>query len=95
MALDSVTSFLRLKDVTNTCKRMRHQLLVGIIQCNGGKLEEVEDFKCVIVVYCGSAFLREFVVKLYEDKSFALRARDLIFCTTDLQTVNYYSTIHC
>ena len=36
-----------------------------------------------------------FVGKLYEDKSLALRARDLIFFTTDLQTVNYYTTIHC
>ena len=36
-----------------------------------------------------------FVGQLYEDKSRALRARDLIFFTTDLQTVNYYSTIHC
>ena len=35
------------------------------------------------------------VGQLYEDKSLALRARDLIFYTTDLQTVNYYSTIHC
>ena len=35
-----------------------------------------------------------FVGQLYEDKSLALRACDLIF-TTDLQTVNYYSTIHC
>ena len=26
MALDGVTSFLRLKDVTNTCKRMRRGL---------------------------------------------------------------------
>ena len=26
MALDGVTSFLRLKDVTNTCKRMRRDL---------------------------------------------------------------------
>ena len=33
-----------------------------------------------------------FVGQLYEDKSLALRARDLIFFTTDLQTVNYYST---
>ena len=30
------------------------------------------------------------VGKLYEDKSLALLARDLIFFTTDLQTVNYY-----
>ena len=35
------------------------------------------------------------VGKLYEDKSLALHAHDLIFFTTDLQTVNYYSTIHC
>ena len=31
-----------------------------------------------------------FVGQLYEDKSLALRARDLIFFSTDLQTVNYY-----
>ena len=49
-----------------------------------------------------SALVREllcnnslFVGQLYEDKSLALRARDLIFFTTDLQTVNYYTTIHC
>ena len=36
-----------------------------------------------------------FVGQLYEDKSLALRARDLIFFSTDLQTVNYYITIHC
>ena len=35
-----------------------------------------------------------FVGQLYEDKSLALRAHDLIF-TTDLQTVNYYLTVHC
>ena len=33
MALDVVPLFLRLKDATNTCKRMRH---------NGGKLEELK-----------------------------------------------------
>ena len=36
-----------------------------------------------------------FVSQLYEDKPLALRARDLIFFTTDLQTVNYCTTIHC
>ena len=36
-----------------------------------------------------------FVGLLYEDKSLVLRAHDLIFFTTDLQTVNYYTTIHC
>ena len=29
MALDGVTSFLRLKDVTNTCKRKRRGLSIG------------------------------------------------------------------
>ena len=29
IALDSVTSFLRLKDVTNTCKHMRRGLSIG------------------------------------------------------------------
>ena len=67
MTLDSVISYLRLKDVTNTCKPMRHsptiggnysvqwhtvQLLAGIIQCIGGKLEEAEYFKCVFLIYC-------------------------------------------
>ena len=35
------------------------------------------------------------VGQLYEDKSLAPHARDLILFTTDLQTVNYHSTIHC
>ena len=46
-----------------------------------------------------SALLRDllsynsvFVGQLYEDKSLELPARDLIFFTTDLQTVNYYTT---
>ena len=29
MTLDGVTSFLRLKDVANTCKCMRHSLSIG------------------------------------------------------------------
>ena len=53
IGLDNVTSFLRLKDVTNTSERMQHsQLLARILHCNGRKLEEAEDFKCVFVVYC-------------------------------------------
>ena len=53
MALDGVTSFLRLKDVTITCNCMRRSLSIGgVLQCNGGKLEEAEDFECVFVVYC-------------------------------------------
>ena len=53
MALDGVTLFLRLKDVTITCERMRRSLSIGgVLQCNGGKLEEAEYFECVFVVYC-------------------------------------------
>ena len=54
MSLDGVTSFLRLKDITNTCKRMRRGLSIwaGVLQCKGGKLEDAEDFKFVFVVYC-------------------------------------------
>ena len=54
MALDGVTSFLRLKDVTNTGKRMRRGLSIGGSSSHrkGGKLEEAEDFKFVFVVYC-------------------------------------------
>ena len=33
----------------NVCDTV--QLLAGTIQCNGGKLEEAEDFKSVFVVY--------------------------------------------
>ena len=36
-----------------------------------------------------------FVGQLYKDKSLTLRACDLICFTSDLQTVNYYKTIHC
>ena len=49
IALDGVTSFLRLKDVTNTCKRMQNRPTIG---GNYSLLEEAEDFKCAFVVYC-------------------------------------------
>ena len=52
MTLDGVTSHLRLKDVINTCKRMRRSLSIGgSFRCNGGEMEEAEDFKCVFVIY--------------------------------------------
>ena len=53
MALDGVTSLLRLKDVTNTCKRMRRGLSIGgSSSVQRRKLEEAEDFKFVFAVYC-------------------------------------------
>ena len=86
MALGCVTSFLRLKDVTKTHKRMRRSLSIG--ESSSVQWRKVEDFKCVLVVYCvlnqnRSAPVCEllsnnslFVGQLYEDKSLALRARD-------------------
>ena len=53
MALDGVTSLLRLKNVSNTRKRMGRSLSIGgCSSVQGGKLVEAEDFKCVLVVYC-------------------------------------------
>ena len=53
MTLDGVTSFLRLKDVTNTCKRMRRGLSIGrSSSVQRRNLEEAERFKFVFVVYC-------------------------------------------
>ena len=34
----------------NVCETV--QLSAGFLQCNGGKLEEGEVFKCVFVIYC-------------------------------------------
>ena len=53
MVLEGVTLFLHLKDVkihVHVCDIV--YLLAGILKCNGRKLEEAEDFKCVFVVYC-------------------------------------------
>ena len=48
-----------------------------------------------------SALVREFlsynslfVGQFYDDQSLTMRSRNLIFFTTDLQTVNYYTTNH-
>ena len=46
MTSDSVTLFLRLKDITYLCKRMQHSPTIwGGVQCNGRKLEEAEVSK--------------------------------------------------
>ena len=87
---------------------MRRNLIIGgSSSVQWRKVGKAEDFKCVFVVFCvknrnRSAPVREllsnnslFVGQLCEDISLALRTLDLIFFTTDLQTVNYYATIHC
>ena len=53
MVLDGVTPFLSLKALqihVNIWDTV--QLVAGIIQCNGRKLEEAEDFKCVLPIHC-------------------------------------------
>ena len=46
MALDGVTWFLHLKDITNKCKHMQNSLTIaGFLQYSGGKFEEAEYFK--------------------------------------------------
>ena len=89
----------------NVCDTV--QLLTGFLTCNDGKLKKTEDFKCVSsCIVCKnqnrSALVSEllsnkslFVGQFYEDKSLALHAHDMIFFATYLQTVNYYTTIHC
>ena len=51
---------------------------------------KIDQLQCVKLLSNSSLF----VGQLCKNKSLVLRARDLIFFTTDLQTVNYYSTIH-
>ena len=52
MALDGVTSFLRLNDVTNTCKRMGRGLSIGGSSSVQRRKVGTEDFKFVFAVYC-------------------------------------------
>ena len=49
MALDGVTSFLRLKDVTNTCKRMRGGLSIDGSSESWKKLKTSNLFSLFIV----------------------------------------------
>ena len=56
-----------------------------IVSSNRNRSALVRELLCNNSVFGG---------QLYEDKSLALRTRDLIFFTTDLQTLNYYTTIH-
>ena len=132
MALDGVTSFLSLKDVTITCKLMRRSLSIGgrssvqwrkvgrswrlrmcfrrllcvrieidqlhcvnywvIIHWLSVSWSKINHSRCALVIWSSLHLTsKQWIIT----QSLALRARDLIFFTTDLQTVNYYSTIHC
>ena len=47
LSLDGVTSFLRVINVINACKRLHYSQTFGGI---GGKLEEFEGYNCCFVV---------------------------------------------
>ena len=108
MALDGVTSFLRLKDVTISCKRMRLSLIIGgsssvrwrkvgrrwilrmcfrRLLCVRIEIDQLQCVNCWVIIDCLSVSCTKM--------NYSRCACDLIFFTTDLQTVNYYSTIHC
>ena len=88
----------------NTCKRMQHSSTIG----GNYSMQWLKVWRSWRLQMCFRRLLcvrikidqllsnnSMFVGLLYEDKPFALRALDLIFFTTELQTMNYYSTIHC
>ena len=47
---------------------------------------EIDQLQCMNFLFSNNSL---FVGQLYEDKSLALLAPDVIFFTTELQTVNY------
>ena len=110
MALDGVTSFWSLKDITNTCKRRQTvQLLQDSINAmaeSWKKLKTSNVFSSFIVcsnqnrsvLVCemmSNNFL--FVGQLYEDKSLTLQACDLIFILYNWPPNSKFLllTIHC
>ena len=52
MTLDSVTSFSRIRNMRNTCKRIYHKVLLKVDVFSGGKLEISEVFTYLFVVSC-------------------------------------------
>ena len=74
--------------MAESCKELKTSTLFSlfIVSSNQNRSTLVCELLCSNSLFVG---------QLYEDKSLALHARDLIFFTTDLQIVNYYTTIHC
>ena len=54
MALDSVASFLRLKDVINTCKHMHHSPTIGGISlvAMAESWKKLKTSNVLFVIYC-------------------------------------------
>ena len=69
----------------------------GISLFDGRKLEESEGYNNFMIIFyeLESKYVdQQFVGHLYEYKPLVLRACDMIYFKTDLQTVTYYSTNH-
>ena len=97
IVVDGVTSFLLLEIVTNISKHLQNsQTLAGVLQRNGRKID-AGDFKCgftVSFIVCLNRHRLALVSNLLSYTCNSNTASHLIFFTTDLQTVNYHSTIH-
>ena len=52
MVLEDVTPFYASKMLQIHVNECDIEVLAGVLQCNGEKLKEAEDFKCVLVIYC-------------------------------------------
>ena len=106
MALDGVTSFLRLKDIKNACKHLRNSLtFCGISSLHWRKVGrswrlqicfhhllwvriEIDQLKCVsccVIIHCLSVSCKKI------NHSHCA----LVIWSSYLQTVIYYTTIHC
>ena len=85
MALDGVTSSWSLKNVTNTCKRLRNSQTFGGISSSWKKLKTSNVFWSFFV--CSNRNRSALVRDLLSYNSLKIN-RDLIV-TSDLQTVNY------
>ena len=67
---------------SESCKNWRPQMRFRSLLSVRIEIDQLLYVNCWVIIHCLSASCTK------------LRARDLIFFTTDRQTVNYYSTIH-
>ena len=100
LTLDGVMSFLRLINVRNLCKRLHYgQTCGGISSVHWRKVREIWRIQMLFVVSCVEIEIDQLVKcvncwVIIHCLSVSCKQINLIFFTTDHQTVNYYSTMH-
>ena len=91
---------LKISDLNHSATEATIKNICGAFQCNGGKLEESEGYNFFFIISCvleynGSALaVNRWVINCGMSVSSTLCTRDIVYFTTDLQTMIYYSTIH-